>query len=710
MNYMILCSEVFGIKIPKVKIKLKNDYKIDNLEVYINKQLYNDYPKENVKIDDNILSVNLTLPINTKKIRIVMYSDGDSLELVNRNYGYITRGMKVLTKPFRMIGNRLWLITKPIVKTIKIMWTRHHFIIPPKLLKKYIHSFIQNYKYPQVSEFYNPEIKKEYNNWLREQNVQFKMNKLEYTPLISVIIPVYNVDEKYLDECIKSVLDQSYKNFEICIADDNSTEKSTKEILKKYESNPKIKIKYRKENGMISKCMNDAIQLAEGEFIGFLDNDDTLNPNALYFMVRELNKNPKIDLIYSDEDKIEDGKYCDVNFKPDWSPDTLLSMNYICHFTVIRKEIGDKIGWFRSEYDGAQDYDLFLRITEKTNNIAHISKVLYHWRKSATSTAANNVNKDYAKIAGKKALEDALKRRNIKGEVTLDTRSPFYIIDYKLETEPKISIIIPTKNHKDILEKCISSIYEKTKYKNFEIIVVDNNTTEEDAITYLNKLEEKYNNIKVLHDNSEFNYSKINNNAIKNLNTDFVLLLNNDTEVITENWLKIMVGYAMQEHVGCVGAKLLYPDTTIQHAGVILGLGGVASHAYIGSERNELGYFGRLCVPYNYSANTAACLMVSKRKFDEVNGLEEDLKVAYNDIDFNIKLLEKGYFNVFLPQVELFHYESKSRGLDTDGEKKKRFDAEVKYMTEKWGSILYNDKFYNKNFSLKGWFLLDRRK
>ena len=709
MDINFWCCQLFGIKNPKVNIGLRNETKIDRVDVLVDGVLYKDYREDDIIINDNILHIHLIFPSNISHIKIVMISNDVDVVLLDEKYDYFVRSKKVITKPFRVVGGWVHRFFYPMLKAIKLMWIRHHFLIPPRRIKRYLDSFLQNYKHPQVSMFYNPNNPREYRKWLSENTSFFHAKSFEYNPLISFVIPVYNVKADYLEECIKSVLDQSYENFEICIADDNSSLEETKKLLKKYDNHPKIKIVYRKENGMISKCMNSAIELANGEYIGFLDNDDVLDSNALYFMVKEINRNHKLDLIYSDEDKLdENGKLCDPFFKPDWSPDTLLSLNYICHFTIIRKKLFDDVGRFRSEYDGSQDYDLFLRVTEKTSEIGHVSKLLYHWRKSATSTAANNDNKNYARLAGKKALEDALKRRCINGKVLLDEKSPYYIIKYGLKKEPKISIVIPTKDHKQILEQCIFSIFQKTLYHNFEVIVVDNNTTENDAVEFLKYIEKKYDKLRVIHDNSEFNYSKINNSAIEKLDTDYVVLLNNDTEVITGEWLNIMVGYASQSHIGCVGVKLLYPDETIQHAGVILGLGGVASHAYVGADRNDLGYFGRLCVPYNYSANTAACIIISKKKYDEVNGLDEKLKVAYNDVDFNIKLLCRGYFNVFLPQVELFHYESKSRGLDTVGEKKKRFENEEKYMYDKWKNTLYKDRFYNSNFSLKGWFMLDR--
>lgn len=707
MEYEILEKLMYGIRQPHLCLKVIVDSYVKKIEIHIDEKI----KTMNTSKDENEILIDMDLPTNVKKIEVYVVGKGNSVLIYKKRYDYVVRLFKILSKPFRMLWDRIYSLIRPINKAIKIAWTRHHFLIPPHRIKRYIKSLKQNYKHPMPTNLLNPESSRDYNIWLNQHNTKIIDLDFKYKPLISVVIPVYNADAKDLDMCIKSVLNQTYSNFEICISDDNSTKQETIEVLKKYSNNDKIKINFRKDNGMISKNMNSAIEMSSGEFIGFLDNDDLLDKNALYYVVKELNNNKKLDLIYTDEDKIsENGKFCEPNFKPDWSPDTLLSMNYICHFTLIRKEMLDKVGLFRSEYDGAQDYDLFLRVTEKTDLICHIPKVLYHWRKSPNSTAAENSNKDYAKLAGKKALEDALKRRKIDAVVRCDNRTPFYIIDYKITKEPKVSIIIPTKDCKDILEKCIDSIYKKTKYKNYEIIIVDNNSVKKEIFEYLKKIENEHENIRVIKDSGKFNYSRINNYAISQTKCDYVMLLNNDTEVLTEGWLTTMVGYAMQKHVGCVGAKLLYPDYTVQHAGVILGLGGVASHAYIGAHRDDLGYLGRLCVPYDYSANTAACLLVSRKKFDEVKGLDENLEVAYNDIDFNIKLLEKGYYNVTLQHVELIHYESKSRGFDTTPEKKKRFEQEIKYMMNKWKNQINNDRFYNKNFSKKAWFYLERRK
>ena len=449
--------------------------------------------------------------------------------------------------------------------------------------------------------------------------------------------------------------------------------------------------------------------MAKGEFIALVDNDDLLSENALYEVVKVLNDNKKLDFIYSDEDKINlDGKRCDPHFKPDWSPDTLLSLNYICHLSVLRTKIVNEIGGFTVGLEGAQDHDLFLRFTEKTDRIYHIPKILYHWRMVEGSTSMTISNKSYATDKGKIAIENALKRRKIDAHVEKDEVSTYYRVVYNLKKEPKVSIIIPTKDYASTLEKCLKSLYSITSYKNYEVIVVNNNSIEKETFNLFDKYKQKYKNFRVLDANIEFNYSKINNMAVKESDAEYIVLLNNDTEIIQEDWLTIMVGYAMQPHVGAVGPKLLYPDTTVQHAGVILGLGGVASHAYIGSKRNSLGMYGRLRVPYDYSAVTAACLVVKKSKFEEVGCLEEDLKVAYNDVDFNIKLLKKGYYNVCVPQVELFHFESKSRGLDTTTEKYKRFLQESDYMYNKWKYEIENDKFYNDNFTKKYWFYLDK--
>ena len=557
----------------------------------------------------------------------------------------------------------------------------------------------------------DPFDNRDYKTWINKIESSEVFGELKYRPLVSVLVPVYNVKREYLSECIDSILGQSYDNFEICIVDDASTRKETLEVLKEYGNNEKIKIKYREKNGHISKAANDALEMAKGEFVALVDDDDVLAKDALYKVVRVLNENKKIDLVYSDEDKINRyGVRCCPHFKPDWSPDTLFSLNYICHLVVARTKLVREVGGFTVGMEGAQDYDLVLRLTEKTNKIYHISEILYHWRMIKGSTALKLDSKEYASDKGKLAIEAALKRRKIDAVVQKDSVSTYYRVIYRIKKEPKVSIIIPVRDHAEVTEKCLKSIYEKTTYKNYEIVVANNRSEEGRTFELFGKYEKTHKNFRVVDADMEFNYSKINNMVVKEAEGEVIVLLNNDIEVITPEWLSLMVGYAVQPHVGAVGAKLLYPDNTVQHGGVVLGMGGIAGHIFLNEERDANLMFGRTRVPYDVGAVTAACLCVEKKKFEEVGGLEEDLRVAFNDVDFNMKLLKEGYYNVMLPMVELYHYESKSRGTDMAPEKMERFQREVEFMQDKWGGDLMNDKFYNANYSLDGPFMLDRKK
>lgn len=599
--------------------------------------------------------------------------------------------------------------SKTIYRGAKNSWKKYHFLIPPKVIKKdlkYLWEIAREGHGPYVSPF----NKVWYNEWLKKNEKPIEKVDLKYQPLISVLIPVYNVEGKYLKECIESVLNQSYDNFEICIVDDASTDEETLKVLHEYNNNPKIKIKFRKENGHISEASNDALKMAKGEFIALMDNDDLLAKDALYLVAKVLNEDKKIDFIYTDEDKMDlDGKRCDPNFKSDFAPDSFYSNNYISHLGVLRKSIVDELGGFRKGFEGAQDYDLYLRFIEKTKRIYHIPRILYHWRMIPGSTAAEIGNKDYALERGRLALEESLKRRKISGEVKIAKDCPYYYVEYKVKNNPKVTIIIPTRDLAKITRKCLESIYDKTTYDNYEVVIVNNGSVEKETKDLFREYEDEYTNFRVIDADIEFNYAILNNLAVKETKGDYIVLLNNDVEVITPNWLEIMLGYAEQEHVGAVGAKLIYPDGTIQHAGVIMGLG-VASHTFMGVSSDSVVWGGRLSVPYNYSAVTGACLMVSRKKWNEVGGLEEDLKVTYNDIDFCLKLLEKGYYNVFVPMAELYHHESKSRGADDSGEKKKRFDWEQEYMYKKWAKRIADDEFYNPNYSRLSWYKLDKGK
>lgn len=546
-----------------------------------------------------------------------------------------------------------------------------------------------------------------YNDWYRkheprERELKIQKNfKFDYAPKISIIVPTFNTKEEFLIDMIESVKKQSYTNWELCIADGASISEATINILKNYEKrNDRIKVKFLDKNYMISGNSNEALKMVSGDYIALLDHDDILTPNALYEIVKAINKNNDADFIYSDEDKTDESKteYFDPHFKPNWSPDTFTSYNYICHFTAFSKKLMDEVGMFNPEFDGSQDYDLFLRLTEKANRIIHIPKILYHWRVHKESTAGGIGAKTYCMDAAKHALNTHLERIGIEGEAVDGLFLGSYKIQYKIQGNPKVSIIIPNKDEVDILRKCINSIIEKSTYKNYEIIVVENNSTEEEIFQYYEEIKAE-GNIKVITWEKEFNYSAINNFGVKEADGEFLLLLNNDVEVISENWIEEMLMHAQRKDVGIVGAKLYFPDNIVQHAGIILGLGGVAGHSHKGAHRDEIGYIGRLKIVQNLSAVTAACLMVRKEIYDEVDGLDENIRVAFNDVDFCMKVSKMGYLVVFTPYSELYHYESKSRGDEDTPEKMKRFNSEIKRFYDKWG-IWIKDPYYNENLTM----------
>ncbi|EIP8108845.1 glycosyltransferase family 2 protein [Enterococcus faecalis] len=549
-----------------------------------------------------------------------------------------------------------------------------------------------------------------YPNWLARNEVldieamTQEIATFHYQPKISIAMPVYNVEEKWLQLCIDSILNQVYTNWELCMADDASTDPNVKKILTEYQQlDERIRVVFREQNGHISEATNSALAIATGEFVALLDNDDELAINAFYEVVKVLNENPELDLIYSDEDKIDmDGNRSDPAFKPDWSPDLLLGTNYISHLGVYRRSILEEIGGFRKGYEGSQDYDLVLRFTEKTTKerIKHIPKVLYYWRMLPTSTAVDQGSKGYAFEAGLRAVQDALVRRGINGHATHGAANGLYDVYYDIESEKLVSIIIPTKNGYKDVQRCVSSIIEKTTYQNYEIIMADNGSTDPKMHELYAEFEQQLpGRFFVESIDIPFNFSTINNRAAKKAHGEYLLFLNNDTEVITENWLTLMVSFAQQERIGCVSAKLLYPNNTVQHAGVILGLGGVAGHGHYGYPHGDLGYFGRLAINVNYSAVTAACLLMKKADFDAVGGFEEAFTVAFNDVDLCLKVQALGRDNVWLHEAELYHFESQTRGYDDKGKKKKRFEQEKVMMEEKWGPLIENDPFYNPNLT-----------
>ena len=658
------------------------------------------YDKYNEK---QLYGFSFKIPCDKSKFSIYIKTNNNLLKIYNTNNYFIRRKLSNV--------KRMLLYIK---RSLGILWKDYHFLVPFSKWKEFANIFYNKVIKKGVlnDNYYNLFSVDDYNNWLIENYNDTNYKELKYNPKISLIIPVYNVDQKLLSECLDSVINQSYTNFEICIADDCSNNKNTIKTLKEYEKKyPNIiKVVYRKKNGHISEASNSALKIATGEFIGLLDNDDILHKDALYEVVKCLNNDNKIDMIYTDEDKINlDGKRCEPHFKPDFSPDTLYSHNYICHFTVLRTSIVNKIGGFRKGYEGSQDYDLFLRFVEETNNIYHLPKILYHWRMIPGSTSMEVNNKSYASMNGIKALEDMLKRRKIKG--TVENYYTSYIITYDVVDDPLVSIIIPTRDRVEILKNCIDSILEKTTYSNYEIIIVDNDSKNKETLDYFNEIKNKYNNIKVIREECDFNYSYLNNVGVKKSQGQYVVLLNNDIEIISKNWIEIMLGYAMQEHVGAVGPKLLFANEKIQHAGVVVGVGEghIANHAFYLEDKFAVAPAGRLIVPYNYSAVTGACIMISKDKYNKVKGLEEKLAVNYNDIDFCLKLLEKGYYNVFLPQVALFHLESISRGKINNEQKLLQLKNEQDFMRKKWKDKLLNDKFYNPNFSSNCCFKLDRK-
>lgn len=515
-----------------------------------------------------------------------------------------------------------------------------------------------------------------YEEWIvrleKEEAEQNKGIEFNYRPLISVIIPTYNVEKGLLTECIESVVNQTYDNWQLCIADDCSTMPEVRKVLERYEKNPKIDIVYREENGHISRATNSAIDLAKGEFIALLDCDDVLSPNALFEMVKALNENPELDYIYSDEDKIDDdGRNRHMpHFKPDWSPDTLMGNMYTCHLSLYRKSIVDEIGGLRTGYEGSQDYDLALRFTEKIppSHIKHISKILYHWRTRKESTAADVSAKPYIMQAAYKAKEDAVARRGLKAKIELIKDIWQYRVNYIPQGSHKVSIVIPSKDNPKILNTCIASICDKTKYKNYEIIVIDNGSSDENKAEY-NEICNS-NGCMYYYEQMEFNFSKMCNIGASVSNGEYILFLNDDIEVINGEWLERMLGQAELLHAGAVGAKLLYPESeNIQHTGVI-NIENGPSHAFEGLNDRDIYYFGRNKLDYNYIAVTAACLMLSKEKFNEVGGFNENLNVAYNDVDLCFKLVEAGYYNVVRTDVILYHYESYSRGNDIADRKK----------------------------------------
>ena len=554
-----------------------------------------------------------------------------------------------------------------------------------------------------------------------------RKNPPEHGPLISIVVPVYRTPEIYLREMIESVVNQTYGNWELCLADASPKGEQLRQDLKKIKGrktrealmkipdgdteltsvireyqlkDSRIRYEILKENKSIAENSNAAMEMATGDFVGLLDHDDTLEPNALYEVARKICEDDRVDVVYTDEDKINSKgtKHLTPNMKPDFNLDLLRSNNYICHLFVVRRILMEKVGGFRKEFDGAQDYDFILRCTEEAEKIAHVHKVLYHWRTHEKSTSDNPESKIYAFHAGRRAVEAHLQRLGIQAEVEETCDLGYYRVKYPVIGSPMVSILIPNKDQLQTLKKCLKSIWEKTEYTNYEILIIENNSTEKETFEFYKKIDGRH-HVRVLYWDKEFNYSAINNFGATQAKGEYLLLLNNDTEVITKGWMKELLSHCQRPEVGMVGAKLYFPDNTIQSAGTIIGMGGMADHAFVNMDRKKSGYMHRASIQVDMSGVTAACAMVKRSVYEEVHGLEEKLTVAFNDVDLGLKIVTAGYLIVFDPYAELYHYESKSRGVND--EKKERHAREVKYTQEKWADFLAaGDPCYNQNLTL----------
>lgn len=528
----------------------------------------------------------------------------------------------------------------------------------------------------------------------------------EYSPLISVAVPAYRTPEKFLAQMIDSLLAQTYGNWELCIANGSPEDSAMKKVLEEYtKKDSRIRVSELTENRGIAGNTNAALEMAQGEFVGLLDHDDLLAPNALYEIVRALDEDRNLDAVYTDEDKVttELDEHFQPHLKPDFNLDLLRSNNYICHFFVVRRSIVQKVGGFCQEFDGAQDHDFIFRCIETAEKVGHIPEILYHWRTHKASTADNPASKMYAFDAGKRAIEAHLKRTGTEGIVSHTPDLGFFRVKYPVQGQPLVSVIIPNKDEKETLKACIDSIREKTEYPNYEIIIVENNSTTDEIFQYYKELSQDP-RIRLLRWKKEFNYSAINNYGVRHANGEYLLFLNNDVTVITPGWIKELLGVCQRPEVGAAGVKLIYPDNTIQHAGCVIGLGGIAGHMFVDMPANRTGYLHKASILQDMSAVTAACMMMKRTAFEEAGGFTEKLSVAFNDVDLCLKVRKNHKLIVYDPYVQLYHMESKTRGAEDNKEKVRRFQEEIEYMRCQWLDILKKgDPYYNKNLSLTKW-------
>ncbi len=523
---------------------------------------------------------------------------------------------------------------------------------------------------------------------------------------ISVAVPAYQTPGTFLKQMIISLLRQTYPNWELCIVNASPDNQEMASLLRSCSRrDSRIRVQNLDRNLGIAGNTNAALAMATGDYVGLLDHDDLLSPNALYEIVSALERHPDADMIYTDEDKVtaDLSEHFQPHLKPDFNPDLLCSNNYICHFLVISRALYHKVGGFRSAFEGAQDYDFIFRCSEQAKQILHVPEILYHWRTHKDSTADNPASKMYAFDAGKRAIEAHLERIGVQGKVSHTQDLGFYQVKYPVQQEDLVSIIIPNKDEKETLEKCLRSIWEQTTYPHYEILIVENNSTSQEIFDYYEELK-RLHNVTVLTWEYAFNYSAINNFGVKYAKGKYLLFLNNDVEVITPDWLERMLGNCQRTAVGAVGARLFYPDGTIQHAGIVVGMGGIAGNMFTGMDGKRTGYLHKAAIQQDVSAVTAACMMMKREAFLKAGGFSEQLTVAFNDVDLCLKVRQKGYLIVYVPQVQLYHDESKSRGAEDNEEKIRRFQSEIEYMRTHWISILKNgDPNYNKNLSLTKW-------
>ncbi|MCI8938433.1 MAG: glycosyltransferase family 2 protein [Dorea sp.] len=596
--------------------------------------------------------------------------------------------------------------------TYKISWVKIIKKLSPYNIKKgllYLKHFGPKEFWIRLTErFQTDDV--DYEEWYRnhrpsmEEYQKQREHEFDYQPLISILVPVYHTPEEFLKQMIQSVRKQTYGNWELCVANADPADRRTAEILAVAASkDPRIKITDVPENEGISQNTNAALKIAEGEYVGLLDHDDLLTPDALFEVVKAVNEQGRPEALYSDEDKVTTdlSEHFQPHMKPDFNKDLLRSNNYITHFFVASKNLADRVGGFDGAYNGAQDYDFILRCTEQAEGIVHIPRILYHWRVHKASTADNPASKMYAFDAGKRAIEAHLKRCMEPGTVSHTKDLGFYKVKYPVKGSPLVSIIIPNKDESETLAQCLESI-ERSSYQNYEIIIVENNSEKEETFAYYEKIQSD--RVRIVFWPDEFNYSAINNFGASEAKGDYLLLLNNDVQVITEDWLEELMSNCQREDVGIVGAKLFYPDDTIQHAGIVIGIGGVAGAVFTGLPGVYSGYLHKASIQQDLSAVTAACMMVKRSVYEELGGLEEKLKVAFNDVDFCLRARDKGYLVVYNPEVKLYHYESKSRGTEDSKEKIRRFQNEIEYMRSHWLKLLKEgDPMYNPNLTLTKW-------